>query len=151
LWGLEKNINSNSSTFSGGYPKGYSPIDIGPFQATATTVVTVDRDKNTANVYSYATSATDSFNTDNVVPVTTATVTVNGQIFDQATMTTNNLGPSVLPGHSTELGQATVNVPGDMKGANVVVTTATSYMINTPAGASFLGQQTISVNIDCGH
>jgi hypothetical protein len=152
LWGLSQNdinLYSNSSTFTtlvpvdsfeeNGNPAGFA---VGLFSASVTTTVVVNEETETANVFSI--SSKSVYDVYDVKSVTAVTVSVNGFEFDSKPLTFN---PSLTRSDQISLGSATVNIPQTNNNDNLIVTTSTTYMIDTGSGLWSIGTQNVNVPI----
>jgi RHS repeat-associated protein len=157
LWGLEcigardkGNLYANTSTFatlvpvdSFGKNGQHTGFALGFFETTITTTVVVDEETNSANIFSV--SSKSAYETYDVKSTTSASVNVNGFEYDSKTLTHS---PSLTRGDQVSLGSAQVNIPAINSNNNIVITTSTSYIIDTGSGFWVVGTQTVEAPIN---
>jgi hypothetical protein len=137
------NIYTNSSTFTTVIPidgpATKSPTVIGLFSVTVTTNAVITPGSSTVRVSSLSTLGPTYYN---AKASTTAIVTLNGFKYDTAILTPR---PSILPATHVSLGEATLSIP---LSGEIVVSTVTTWIIQSETGTWSPGTQTVVVPIE---
>jgi RHS repeat-associated protein len=141
--GEKSEIFSSHSMFGNLYAVGVEPMEIGLASARVTAYATIDKKKNTVEVWALSTSAV--YENGDVSSITEASLRVNGFRFDSTSL--KETGTNLHSADSVYLGSAELRLPLNYQDLDLAVMFSTTYSVKMPAMFGVIGTQNTKVNL----
>jgi hypothetical protein len=141
----DKSIYTNSTTMFGIVPKEASPIVVEGIGVTVTTSVIVYPGENTAEVEVISTNSI--FETFDVSTATSVTVTYNGYLYSESSLTLDPDSAYLTTVTNSVIADGTVELLPLISTENAVVSTMTTFIVDTGDGAFALTPVIVEVEL----